>query len=110
MTAAGAENEHGGHNVPGALHGFGANVASDSGVENRQGSLLSYGSQVQMSVSFVMMLLSVLVFGTLMALVWTNTKKTVVVVNGGENIDLQHLLSEPISFEAREHTVCYGRW
>ena len=75
MTAAGAKNEHGGHNVPGALHGFEANVAGDSGVENRQDSLLSYGSRVQMFVPFVTMLLSILVFGTLMALVWTNMKE-----------------------------------
>ena len=35
MTPAGAKKEHGEHNVPGALHGFEANAASDSGVENR---------------------------------------------------------------------------
>ena len=35
ITLAGTKNEHGGPNVPGALYGFEADVASDSGVENR---------------------------------------------------------------------------
>ena len=69
MTPAGTEYEHGGNNVTGALHRFGANVASGSGVKNRQDSLLSYGSRVQMFVPFVTMLLSILVFGILTALV-----------------------------------------
>ena len=47
------------------------------------------------------MLLSILVFGTLMTLIWKNIKKIVVVVNVGENMDLQQLLGEPVRFKAR---------